>query len=135
MAFSVQVVSPEEITYQGEADMVVARTVEGGDIAFQPGHVPFVGVLAVWSVEVIRPDGGRDAFAVHQGFVQVSGDAVTVLSDVSEAADEIDVARAQIAFDNAEAALSADEDDLAAAAAKARAALRLRVASGQTSSA
>ena len=128
--FQVELVSPEDISYSGEAEMVIARTVEGGDIAFQPGHVPFIGVLAVWSVDVIRPDGGRDTIAVHQGFVQVAGTKVSILSDVSESAGDIDVARAEAAKSTAEAALAADRDDDAAAAALARAELRLRVASG-----
>ncbi|MEE3116381.1 MAG: F0F1 ATP synthase subunit epsilon, partial [Actinomycetota bacterium] len=86
MTFQIELVSPEAITYQGEADMVIARTVGGGDIAFQPGHVPFIGVLAVWSVDVVRSDGDRDTFAVHRGFVQVAGTKISILSDVSEAA-------------------------------------------------
>jgi F-type H+-transporting ATPase subunit epsilon len=128
MTFQVELVSPEAITYSGEAEMVIARTVEGGDIAFQPGHVPFIGVLAVWSVDVIRPDGDRDTFAVHQGFVQVAGTKVSILSDVSEGSAEIDVDRARTAKATAEAALSADKEDEAAAGALARADLRLQVA-------
>ncbi len=123
----VQLVSPEAVAYAGPAEMVVARTVEAGDIAFQPGHVPFVGVLAVWSVEVLTPGGGRDVFAVHRGFVQVSGNTVTVLSDVSEAAGEIDSDRAAEALRRAEAALAADPDDSEAEVAAQRARLRLRV--------
>ncbi len=125
--FDVEVVSPEAVSYTGVADMVIARTVEGGDIAFQAGHVPFIGNLAVWSVEVVKPDGGRDIFAVHRGFVQVHGNQVTILSDVSESAEDIDVARAQTALDNANAALAADADDSESEAAKVRAELRLTV--------
>lgn len=126
--FSVELVSPESVSYTGEAEMVIARTVDGGDIAFQAGHVPFVGNLAVWSVEVVKSDGSRDVFAVHRGFVQVHGNKVTILSDVSEASNDIDVVRAQAALDNANAALTADADDVEAEAAKARAELRLRLA-------
>jgi len=126
--FDVQVVSPEAVTYTGEAEMVIARTMEGGDIAFQAGHVPFIGALAVWSVEVIKQGGDRDVFAVHRGFVQVSGNEVTILSDVSESAAEIDVARAQAALGRAQETLRTDADDEDAAAALARAELRLRVA-------
>jgi F-type H+-transporting ATPase subunit epsilon len=129
MTFQVELVSPEDISYSGEAEMVIARTIEGGDIAFQPGHVPFIGVLAVWSVDVIRPGGDRDTIAVHQGFVQVAGTKVSILSDVSESAGDIDVARAEAAKSTAEGALAADRDDEDAAAALARAELRLRVAS------
>ncbi|MDE0700824.1 MAG: ATP synthase F1 subunit epsilon [Acidimicrobiaceae bacterium] len=128
--FNVEVVSPEAVSYTGEADMVIARTVDGGDIAFQAGHVPFIGNLAVWSVEVIKPDKTRDIFAVHRGFVQVHGNQVTILSDVSEAAQDIDVARAQAALDNAKAALAAGGDDAEIAeaeAAQGRAELRLAV--------
>ena len=128
MTFQVELVSPETITYSGEAEMVIARTLEGGDIAFQPGHVPFIGVLAVWSVEVIRPDGDRDVFAVHRGFVQVAGTKISVLSDVSEESSEIDVERAQQAKDAAEAKLSQNDEDVEAADALARAELRLQVA-------
>tara|TARA_B100000073_G_scaffold108337_2_gene87216 strand:+ start:758 stop:1150 length:393 start_codon:yes stop_codon:yes gene_type:complete len=128
MAFQVELVSPEAITYSGEAEMVIARTVEGGDIAFQPGHVPFIGVLAVWSVEVIRPDGDRDIFAVHRGFVQVAGTKISVLSDVSEKSTEIDVSRAEQAKENAEAQLSENSENVEAADALARAELRLQVA-------
>lgn len=124
----VEVVSPESVAYAGEAEMVIARTVGGGDIAFQPGHVSFIGTLAVWSVDVVKPDGTRDSFAVHRGFVQVSADTITILSDVSESASDIDTARATAARDQARAALVDDEDDDDAAAALTRAELRLRVA-------
>ena len=125
---TVEVVSPEAVSYTGEAKMVVARTVEGGDIAFQPGHIPFIGILQVWSVDVIKEDDSRDTFAVHRGFVQISEDRVSILSDVSETAAEIDVARAQAALGRAQDALKADGDDAAAQAALARAELRLQVA-------
>ena len=131
MTFQIELVSPEAISYRGEAEMVVARTLEGGDIAFQPGHVPFIGVLAVWSVDVIRPDGDRDTIAVHQGFVQVAGTRVSILSDVSESSDGIDVERARVARAAAEAALAADKEDADAAGALARAELRLRVAGAE----
>ena len=128
MAVQVELGSPEAITYSGEAEMVIARTVEGGDIAFQPGHEPIIGVLAVWSVEVIRPDGDRDVFAVHRGFVQVAGTKISVLSDVSEKSTEIDVSRAEQAKENAEAQLSENSENVEAADALARAELRLQVA-------
>ncbi len=125
----VELVSPEEVTYSGSAEMVIVRTVEEGDIAFQAGHVPFLGVLAPWSVDVLRPGGGRDTFAVHRGFVEVSQNKVTILSDVSEAAEEIDTTRAEAARQRAAEALVADAEDTEAAAALERAELRLRVAS------
>ena len=128
----VEVVSPEAITYSGEASMVVARTMGGGDIAFMPGHVPFIGVLEVWSAKVIGTEGGDGTeFAVHSGFIQMANDKVTILSDVSEAKEEIDVERARTAQSNAQAALATDEADVEAIGALKRANARIAVATGE----
>ena len=134
MSLHVEVVSPERVTYSGDADMVICRTVGGGDIAFQPGHIPFIGVLEVWEVRVLRSDG-EDRFAVHQGFAQVAGDKVTILSDVSERAEQIDVSRAEAAAEGARAALADNREDAAAATALRRAEVRLRVAGADASAA
>lgn len=133
MALVVELVSPERVAYTGEAKMVICRTTRG-DIAFLPGHVPFIGVLATHSVRVLLVDGGEQVIAVHQGFVEVSppeGDdtRVTVLSDVCELAETIDVGRAGEAKARAEAALAQDPEDPEAKAALERAEVRLSVAS------
>jgi F-type H+-transporting ATPase subunit epsilon len=125
----VEVVSPEAIRYSGEADMVVARTVEGGDIAFQAGHVPFLGVLQIHQAKVIRADG-EDRFALHRGFVEVTGERVTILSDTAEAANEIDVSRAEAAKQRATDTLADDPSDVDATQALERANIRIAVASG-----
>ena len=123
----VQVVSPEQVLYEGEGEMVVCRTSDG-DIAFLPGHAPFLGALGVAKVRVLFADDGEQTVAVHEGFVEVSNDKVVVLSDVAEIPEQIDVARARAAKERAESALAADEHDADAASALARAALRLDVA-------
>ncbi len=123
----VQVVSPERVLYAGDAEMVVCRTSDG-EIAFLPGHVPFLGALSIAKVRALLPDGGEQAVAVHRGFVEMSHDDVIVLSDVAELPEEIDVRRAQAAKERAEAELAANADDEAAADALARAELRLEVA-------
>ena len=124
---TVEVVSPEAILFTGDAEMVVARTLGGGDIAFLTGHVSFLGALDDWPLRVIQEDG-QVTFAVHGGFVEVSNDRVTVLSDVAEHSNAIDVARATAAFEKADAALKADPEDLEAAEAVKRASTRLEVA-------
>ena len=77
MALHVELVSPERVAYSGEASMVIAR-VANGDIAFQPGHVPFIGTLQTHPVRLILVDGSEQQIAVHQGFVEVSNDRVTI---------------------------------------------------------
>jgi F-type H+-transporting ATPase subunit epsilon len=126
----VQVVSPEKILFTGEATGVLARTLGGGDIAFLPGHAPFIGALAIHPVTV-HTDGGADVHvAVHGGFVEVSGNTVTILSDVAELPEHIDLARAEAAKSAAEAALVTDAEAADAKAALARAVARVAVHQG-----
>jgi F-type H+-transporting ATPase subunit epsilon len=135
MAFRVELVSPEGSVFQGEATMVLARTGEG-EIAFQQGHIPFIGVLSgTGPVKIWLTDGSTMLVAVHSGFVQVSGDAVTILSDVAELKDHIDASRAEDARNRAQSALGADAHDEDALAALRRANLRLLVATGAAATA
>jgi F-type H+-transporting ATPase subunit epsilon len=134
MTLHVEVVSPERILWTGEAQMVLARTLGGGDIAFLTGHAPFVGALDVHTVEVTAEDGGKEIIAVHGGFIEVSHDRVTVLSDVAEVASQIDVERARAAQERAEAAMRAG-DDAEAEAALRRAHVRVSAATGATAAA
>ena len=59
MTLHVELVSPEQVLYSGDASMVVARTAGGGDIAFLTGHAPFLGVLVPGVVRVIEEEGGE----------------------------------------------------------------------------
>lgn len=132
MPLQVELVSPERIAYSGEAKMVVCRTT-AGDIAFQPGHIPFIGVLQTHTVKVIESSDSELLIAVHQGFVEVSPPdsdgttRITILSDVAELADAIDADRARAAKERAEAALAENPDDPGARSALDRAEVRLGV--------
>lgn len=128
MALTVELVSPERILYQGEADMVIARTSSGGDLAFLPSHQPFLGALQNHPVKLLLSGGGEQRFAVHGGFAQVANDRVIILSDVAELPGDIDVDRARAAKERAETALRADANDAEAHAALRRATVRLEVA-------
>ena len=131
MSLLVELVSPERVAYSGEARMVICRTTTG-DIAFLPGHVPFIGVLATHPVRVLLEDGEL-VIAVHQGFVEVSPPddegrtRVTILSDVAELADQIDADRARSSKERAEERLRTDPDDPEAISALRRAEVRLSV--------
>src|SRR5258708_31610695 len=104
MTLHVELVSPEEILFSGDADMVICRTTDG-EIAFLTGHAPFVGALAIAGVTIRRSEGPDETAAVHGGFVEVSNDQVTILSDVAEMAHQIDILRARDAAAGLEAKL------------------------------
>jgi F-type H+-transporting ATPase subunit epsilon len=121
----VELVSVERLLWSGDATMVIARTTEG-ELGVLPGHAPLLGELAPGGVVRIQQEGGEElAFAVHGGFLSVTEDGVSILAEIAEQADEIDVARAQQALERAR---SAGEDDDEAAAAAGRATSRLRAA-------
>lgn len=133
MTLRVELVAPEKILYSGEADMVIARTTDG-EIAFMTGHAPFIGSLGIGAVTIRASDGDDVQAAVHEGFVEVTDDRVTLLSDVAELVDDIDAARAQKALERAEQERgSAGDDEEAqqeAEAAVRRARLRVELAGG-----
>lgn len=80
MAMHVEVVSPERIVFSGEAEMVVCRTVGGGEVAFLSGHAPFLGALETGTVRVITAGGGEESAEVEGGFVHVRDNQVIVLA-------------------------------------------------------
>jgi F-type H+-transporting ATPase subunit epsilon len=122
----VELVSPEQILYSGEAEMVVCRTSDG-EIAFLTGHAPFVGTLGIGVVKVNEPGGEVERAAVHGGFVEVSHDRVTILSDVAEMASDIDLPRARSAAERAEQCLR-DTGDAECETALRRARVRIDLA-------
>jgi F-type H+-transporting ATPase subunit epsilon len=125
----VELVSPEKVVFSGVATQVVTRTLGGGEIAFLPGHAPFLGALTECHTRVWMEDGAVLDVAVHGGFVQVGADKVSILSDIAEMAIDIDRGRAQQAKERAEEALR-HEHDAEAAAALARAHARLNATGG-----
>jgi F-type H+-transporting ATPase subunit epsilon len=131
----VEVVSPERILWTGDADMVIARTIGGGEIAFLTGHAPFVGALDIAKVTVRAHEGADQLIAVHGGFVEVSHDRVTILSDVAELKDQIDVPRARAALEAAQGQARTEDNEDEVDAAVRRAELRLAVAEMATSAA
>jgi len=129
MTLAVELVSPERILFSGDATMVRARTVGGGDIAFLSGHAPFVGALAIATVEITLAEGGSEVAAVHGGFIEVSNNNVKILSDLAELSSTIDTERARRAREKAEVAVQ-NSNDAEAIAALSRASARLLAVEG-----
>ncbi len=125
----VELVSPERVLFSGEATQVITRILGSGEIAFLPGHAPYLGALVENHTRIWLVDGTVLDVAVHGGFVQVSGNTVSILSDVAELAEQIDRARAIAAKERAEDAIR-HETDATAEAALARAHARLAATGG-----
>lgn len=121
----VELVAPDRKIWSGTATMVVARTLDG-ELGILPGHTPVLGVLQTGPVRVKTTEGGIVLAAVHGGFLSVANDQVSILAEVAEMAEEIDVARAEAALSRLQAA--GDDVDLGA---QKRAEARLQAAEGR----
>ena len=125
----VELVSPEKVIFSGEATQVITRTLGGGEIAFLPGHAPFLGALIESHTRITLADGSVLDVAVHGGFVQVRGTTVSILSDTAELGENVDRPRALRAKEAAEEVLRHDQD-AEAIAALSRAHARLNASGG-----
>ena len=130
-ALRVELVSPERVLFSGEAKQVVTRTLDGGEIAFLPGHIAFLGALTECHTRIYLSDGKVQDVAVHGGFVEVAPDHVTILSDSAELAEAIDVVRARAAKERAETAMRGEHDTTVESALR-RAHARLSASGGLT---
>jgi F-type H+-transporting ATPase subunit epsilon len=130
-ALRVELVSPERVLFSGEAKQVITRTLDGGEIAFLPGHIAFLGALTECHTRIYLSDGKVQDVAVHGGFVEVAPDHVTILSDSAELAESIDITRARAAKERAETALRGEHDATVESALR-RAHARLSAAGGLT---
>ncbi len=123
---NVELVSVERRLWSGEASAVFARTTEG-ELGVLPGHTPLLGELAEgWIVRIERENEPELRIAVHGGFLSVRKDAVSILAEIAETADDIDVERARTALQRVE-----HDDSPEGLAARNRAMARLRAVGEQ----
>ena len=99
-----EIVTPEAKIYSEDVDMVTLPGIEG-EMGIYPMHIPLMTQVAAG--EVAARKGGQDYFlAVGDGFVEVTGDRVAILTDMAIRAENIDEAKAEEARKRAEARLS-----------------------------
>lgn len=111
MLLKLEIVTQERRVYSADdVEMVIAPGTEG-EMGILPHHAPLITSLEEGVMRVKRVNGQEDVLAVHGGFMEVLPDHVTVLADVAERAEEIDVARAEEARRRAEELMQLRRDD------------------------
>ena len=80
MTLNVELVSPTQQVWSGQATFVSARTIEG-DLGVLPGHAPLFGVLVDGAVSIKGVDGTTKEFNVQGGFLSVSNNRVSILTE------------------------------------------------------
>ncbi len=108
-----EIVTPEAKTYSEDVEMVTLPAVEG-EMGVFPQHVPLM--TQIMPGEVIVRKEGRDYFlAVGEGFVEITGERVAIMTDMAIRAENVDEAKAEEARHRAEARLAEKLDDEEAA--------------------
>jgi F-type H+-transporting ATPase subunit epsilon len=99
-----------------------------------PGHTPLLAVLGTGELWYRQGPGEKDKkyFALAYGFAEIQPDRVTILAQIAEPADEIDIARAEAAKKRAEERIARPTVDMDAERARIalmKSLIRLQVAS------
>lgn len=114
--FQVEIITPDRIFYRGQASMIEFTTTEG-EIGVFKDHIPLTTVLAPGIVTITEADVAKKA-VVHAGFAEILGEKVTLLAEVAEWPEEIDLERARKAEDRARERLNRKDADLDVARAE-----------------
>ncbi|GAA4747932.1 ATP synthase F1 subunit epsilon [Gordonia alkaliphila] len=100
--FRVDVVSPDQVLYSGDATFLRAQTTDG-EVGILASHAPLFSELAPGGcVVVTMADGSKLAIAAQGGFLNVTGTDAKVLAESAQLADEIDLAAERAALEAAE---------------------------------
>jgi F-type H+-transporting ATPase subunit epsilon len=104
-----RVITPEEVIYDGEANLVIARIADG-DLGVLVDHSPLVSTVEVGEVR-IRQDDEQLVYATSDGFFKVSENLVQVLVEEAVTVEEIDIDAAEQRVEEAERELSEVSED------------------------
>jgi len=104
-----QIVTPEAVTFSEDVEMVTLPGVEG-EMGIYPMHVPLMTQIVPGEI-IVRRSGQEVLLAVGEGFVEITGESVSVLTDMAMTADNIDEAKAEEARKRAEARLAEKLND------------------------
>jgi F-type H+-transporting ATPase subunit epsilon len=107
---NLEVITPERLVLREEVDEVVAPGLTG-ELGILPDHTPLISQLKT-GVLSYRQGNQNRRMHVSGGFIEVASDSVSVLSDVAEKPEEIDVGRAQRAKERAERRLASRGEDI-----------------------
>ena len=126
--FTLRIITPERVFFEGEVEMLELNTTEG-EMGIYRNHVPMTVIVSPGVMVMTLPEGEKKA-ALHAGFVEILQDRVTVLAELIEWPNEIDLERAENAAQRARERIAARGDDVDMD--RAEAALKRSIARIQT---
>ena len=128
--YHLQIVTPDRMVYDGEAEKIILRTVNG-DVCILPHHIDYAVPLAIGEAKVTDAQGNTRLAACNSGMLSVHGNEVRVVAVTFEWADDIDLERAHRAEESAKEMLEKlrreDQDFTVAETRLKRALTRIQV--------
>lgn len=97
--YYVEIISPDRVFYKGQVNFLEIETTEGR-IGIYKNHIPLTSVIKPGIVKLFEEEVRKAA--IHDGFIQVYPDKVTIMAEIAEWPDEIDLNRAMEAKTRAE---------------------------------
>ena len=97
--FKLKIITPGRLFFEGDAHMVEFNTTEG-EIGVYANHIPLTCIIKPGILTIRMEAGDREA-ALHSGFVEILPDQITILAEVIEWPEEIDLHRAEAAMERA----------------------------------
>ena len=126
--FSLKIITPDRMFYEGQVSMVEFNTTEG-EIGVLKGHVPTTVIISPGILTITEAEETKEA-ALHAGFAEILQNEVVILAEIIEWPEEIDEERAKRARERAEERLrtkTPETDILRAETALQRAMARIHV--------
>jgi F-type H+-transporting ATPase subunit epsilon len=101
-----EIVTPEAKAYSEDVDMVTLPGSEG-ELGIYPQHVPVLTTLKPGELRILK-NGQESSIAVGEGFAEITGETVSILTDMAIGSEAIDIAAAEAAVERAQAAMKGD---------------------------
>lgn len=95
-----QIITPDRLMCDESVKMVEMRTAEG-EIGVLPGHIPVTVMMAPGVTHITKADGSIRHIAIHDGFVEIQPDKVSIMAEIAEWPEEVDLDRAKAALSRA----------------------------------
>ena len=108
--FDLEIITPDRVFWSGKASMLEMNTTEG-QVGIYKKHIPMTMILQPGIVKIHLENEIKDA-AIHAGFVEILPDKISMMAEVAEWPDEIDLNRAKEAELRAKRRLQAHDPNI-----------------------
>jgi len=109
--FTLKIITPDRIFYEGNAEMVEMNTTEG-EMGVYPKHIPMTVLIRPGILNIYEDSGEVKKAALHSGFAEILPEQITILAEIIEWPEEIDENRAKEAKARAEERIRTKADGL-----------------------